>query len=97
MGIPPFCLVGAAGGKFGSASVGAYMAGFFTKSFLLQPAEQPTAAEMASLEGKTLKLGGFSVLGTPSWQTVGLLDGYKMELGGFVQRCDVGRSGRKPA
>ena len=53
------------------------MAGFFAESFLLQPAEQPTAAEMASLEGKTLKLGGFSVLGTPSWQTVGLLDGYK--------------------
>ena len=30
-------------------------------------------------------------------QTVGLLDGCKRELGGFVQRCDVGRSGRKPA
>ena len=26
------------------------MAGFFAESFLLQPAEQPTAAEMASLE-----------------------------------------------
>ena len=42
--------MGAADGKFGSASVGANMAGFFAESFLLQPAEQPTAAEMASLE-----------------------------------------------
>ena len=33
------------------------MAGFFAEGFLLQPAEQPTAAEMASLGGKTLKLG----------------------------------------
>ena len=59
MGIPPFSLVGATGGKFGSASVGANMAGFFAESFLLQPAEQPTAAEMASLEQTAIKLYAF--------------------------------------
>jgi hypothetical protein len=52
MEIPPFSLVGAAGSKFGSASVGAYMAGFFPEGFLLQP----TAAEMASPMPKTIDL-----------------------------------------
>ena len=52
MGIPTFSLVGAAGSKFGSASVGAYMAGFFPEGFLLQP----TAAEMASPMPKTIDL-----------------------------------------